>query len=93
MCLGTYSSHVFTNPEFSICNCFLREKNFYNARKITVILTFYNLFPFLCENPFRTDQSKQQISWGKNSVFVDSGFVKTCNELVIDSKRWNSVVF
>ena len=22
-----YSSHVFTNPEFSICNCFEREKN------------------------------------------------------------------
>ena len=23
--LRTYSSHVFTNPEFSICNCFLEK--------------------------------------------------------------------
>ena len=61
---------------------FLREKIFY-ARKITVILAFYNLFRFLYENPFRTDQSKRQISWEKNSGFVDSGFVKTCDELVI----------
>ena len=29
-----------------------------------------------------TNQRKRQISW-KNSVFVDSGFVKTCDELVI----------
>ena len=30
----------------------------------------------------QTDQNKQQISW-KKSGFVDSGFVKTCDELVI----------
>ena len=29
-----------------------------------------------------TNQRKRQISW-KNSGFVDSGFVKTCDELVI----------
>ena len=32
----------------------------------------------------RTDQNKQQISWKKNSGFVDSGFVKTCDELDIE---------
>ena len=32
----------------------------------------------------RTDQNKRQISWKKNSSFVDSGFVKTCDELVIE---------
>ena len=28
--------------------------------------------------------NKRLISWKKNSGFVDSGFVKTCDELVID---------
>ena len=38
------------------------------------------------ENPFRTDQNKRHILW-KNSVFVDSGFVKTwCDEIVIGQK-------
>ena len=31
--LRTCSSHVFTNPEFSICNCFLRKKCFFDKRK------------------------------------------------------------
>ena len=51
--------------------------------KITVILAFYNLVLFLNENPFKTDQSKRQIFMEKTSGFVDSGFVKTCDELVI----------
>ena len=52
------------------------------------ILAFYDLFWFLNANPSRTNQGKQQISW-KNSGFVDSGFVKTCGELVIErSIRW-----
>ena len=37
----------------------------------------------LNENLFRTDQSNRQISWEKKSGFVDSGFVETCDELVI----------
>ena len=41
-------------------------------------MAFYNLFWFLNENTFRTDQNKQ-----KKSSFVDSGFVKTCDELVL----------
>ena len=43
------SSHVFTNPKFSICNCFF-EKKFVFSIKVTVILVFYNLFWFLNEN-------------------------------------------
>ena len=46
---------------------------------MSVIKAFYNLFWFLNENPLRTDQNKRQISG-----FVDSGFVKTCAELVIE---------
>ena len=38
----------------------------------------------LNENPFGTDHNKLQISWKNNQVFVDSEFVKTCDELVID---------
>ena len=38
-------------------------------------------FWFSNENPFRTDQNKRQVSWEKKSGFVDSGFVKTCDEL------------
>ena len=40
----------------------------------------------------RTDQSKRHISWGKKSGFVDSGFVKTCNELVIGVKQKGSPI-
>ena len=54
--LCTYSSHVFTNPEFSIYNCFFNN---------SVILAFYNLFWFLNANPFRTDHRKQKNSWKK----------------------------
>ena len=39
-------------------------------------MAFYNIFQFLNENLFRTDESKRQISW-KKLGFVDSGFVKT----------------
>ena len=43
--LCTYSSHVFTNPEFSICNWgFFGEKKIVFPIKIAVMLTFYNLF-------------------------------------------------
>ena len=59
----------------------MREKVVFSI-KITVIFAFYNLFRFLNENPL-TDQNKQQISWKKKSGFIDSGFVKTCDELVI----------
>ena len=38
----------------------------------------------LDQNQFRTDQSKKKYHEGKKSGFVDSGFVKTCDELVID---------
>ena len=44
-----------------------------------VVLAFYN-DEYLNENPFRKDKNKR---YGKTSVFVDSEFVKTCDELVI----------
>ena len=31
-------------------------------------------------------KENEEIHWGKKSDFVDSGFVKTCDELVIGSK-------
>jgi len=64
---STYSSHVFTNPEFSVCNWFFETKIVFSIQ-ITVILAFHNLLRFLDENPFRTDQSKQQILQKKNPV-------------------------
>ena len=43
------------------------------------------------ENTFRTDHNKPQISWEKKLGFVDSEFVKTCDELVIGrSARFSS---
>ena len=44
------------------------------------------------ENQFRTDQSKRHISWKKISGFVDSGFVKTCDERVIGVKQKGSPI-
>ena len=62
---------------------FFRDENsLFDKKIIAAILAFHNLFWFLNENVFRTDQYKPQISW-KNSSFIDSGFVKTCDELVI----------
>ena len=55
-------------------------------------MAFHDLFWFLNANPFRKDQSKQQISW-KNSGFVDSEFVKTCDELVIEHGRVGHISF
>ena len=63
--LRTYSSHVFTNPEFSICIFFFEKFFVFSIKKIAVMLAFFNLFWFLNENPFTTDQSKRQISWKK----------------------------
>ena len=50
------------------------------------LIEFSKNFQFLAENPFWKDQNKRQILW-KNSSFVDSGFVKICNELVIGDTR------
>ena len=65
-CLGqrTYPSYVFTNSEFSICNSFFERKILLD-RTITIILAFFSLFRFFVDTPFITDQSKQQILWGK----------------------------
>ena len=43
--LSTCSSHVFTNPEFSICNCFgfFRKKIVFTIR-ITFILAFFIIY-------------------------------------------------
>ena len=41
--LSTCSSHVFTNPEFSICYCFFVKKNGFSM-KIGLILAFSYLF-------------------------------------------------
>ena len=67
---------------------FSRKKILFSIKKISVIiviLAFYNPFWFLNENPFRTDQNKRKLSLKKKSGFVDTEFVKTCDELVIDS--------
>ena len=51
-------------------------------------VVFHDLFWFLDENPFRTGKKPHKF-YGKYSDFVDSGFVKTCDELVIGcSSRW-----
>ena len=47
---------------------FSRKKFVFSIWKIAVMLAFFNLFWFLYENPFTTDQSKRQISW-KNFRF------------------------
>ena len=67
--LGTYSSHVFTNPEFPTC---------YWHFVINLILKWQSIW----------NRSKQTTKFmgEKKSDFVDSGFVKTCDELVIGSK-------
>ena len=44
------------------------RKRFISMIKKTVILEFYNLFWFLNENPFRTNQNKQQISILKKKI-------------------------
>ena len=54
-------------------------------------MAFYNLFWFLSENPFITDQNKQNKKYlGKYSGFVDSEFVKTCDELVLGFGNYGS---
>ena len=82
--LSTCPSHILTNPEFSIINCFFGFLFcLFRYVEIKVILAFCNLVGLLNENPTRTDQNKHG---KKKSDFVDSGFVKTCDELVIGSK-------
>ena len=49
------------------------EKIGFSVKKMTVILAFFDLFCFL-----KTNYKFQ----GKNSGFVYSGFVKTCDELI-----------
>ena len=51
---------------------------------MTVVLAFYNLFWFLNKNLYRKLKIGK-FHGEKKSDFVDSGFVKTCDELVIDS--------
>ena len=53
-------------------------------------VVFHDLFWFLDENPFRTGPNKREI-YGNNSGFVDSGFVKTCDELVLDCKGTETI--
>ena len=52
--LSTCSSHVFTNPEFSICCCFFENRNDFSIKK-SVLSTFYNLLWFLNENQFKIE--------------------------------------
>ena len=48
--------HMFSRIlSFLFVNVF-REKFVFSLKTVTVILAFYNLFSFLKENPFRTDQ-------------------------------------
>ena len=68
--LRTCSSHVFTNPEFSICD-------FVISREKLVLNVYWDFISYF-------EQIKQTANFhGKNSGFVNSGFVKTCDELVI----------
>ena len=82
--------HMFSRIlNFLFVIVFFREQMIFLIKKLTVILAFCNLFWFLNENLFQRDPSKQQISLGgKKSEFVDSGFVKTCNELVLGVAMW-----
>ena len=64
--LGTYSSHVFTNPELPTCYWYF---------VINLILKWLSIWN-------RSKKMKKFIG-GKKSDFVDSGFVKTCDGLVI----------
>ena len=58
---------------FLFVNVFSRKKLSFRYKQQSYLLTFYDLFWFLNESPFRTNQSKRQISW----------FVKRCDEFVI----------
>ena len=44
--LGTCSSYVITNPEFSISNCFIFFEKIVFAIKIPVVWPFYGIFLF-----------------------------------------------
>ena len=37
------SLHVFTNPEFSICNCFFSREKIVLSIQLSVILVFHNV--------------------------------------------------
>ena len=67
-----HESCYYESPKKNMNLSFVSSINGFSI-KITV-----NLFWFLNGNPFRTDQN---IWHRKNSSFVDSGFVKTCDEL------------
>ena len=76
--LCTSSSHVFTNPEFSISNCVFFEKKFFFREKISYIGMSIPKWKSIQK------RSKQTINFiEKKSGFVDSGFIKKCDELVI----------
>jgi hypothetical protein len=77
--LRTCSSHVFTNSEFYICYCFFEKNNIYSGNLLCIlILKWYSMY---------LEQLKTDIKFHwKNSSFVDSGFVKTCDELVIEQR-------
>ena len=79
----TYSSHVFTDPEFFNCNCFFKKKGFSITNSSNcVILEFILRWKSIYINNY--NRSKQTtIFRGKKSGFVWSDFVKTCDELVI----------
>ena len=47
------------------------------------MFAFYNFSGFLNDNPFLRDQTNNKF-YGKNAGFEDSGFVKTCDEPVLD---------
>ena len=81
--LCTCSSHLFTNPEFSICN-----RSFFGEKYLSFRLYWYFIIYFDSFMKIHLEQIKTNDKfYGKYSGFVDSEFVKTCDELVIGLQK------
>ena len=66
------SSHVFTNPEST------NFKDFFKGLQ-RVVLAFFFLFLSQLKNFYLIEKAVEKILW---NFFVDSKFVKTCDELI-----------
>ena len=61
---------------------FMEKKIVFSRKNDSNFGILYSIL-ILNENPFRSDQVSDRFHGEKKSGFVDSGFVKTCDELVI----------
>ena len=77
------SSHVFTNPEFSLCNYFLENKIVFPIKKN---YSYIDILWSVMKIHLEQIKANDKFQW-KSSGFVDSGFVKTCDELVVIGQR------